>query len=228
VKAFTNIAILGPGLIWGKGLARSDKPSQIPGAGNKAIALKNCYNVVLRDVSILKGGWFGILATGVDNLTIDNLKLDTDRDGMDIDCCRNVRVSNCSVNSPYDDGICPKSLLRPGLYPRHGERHDHQLLCYGRVPGRRDAGWHLEALAGGHQRRGGKRQRRRGVRFELREHLRQSAGVEESLDPGDDGRRRRQVPVEEPQDRRPLYLRGQRTGRIVREHVAHQPTRPGW
>jgi len=109
-----NIAILGPGLIWGKGLTRSDKPSQIPGAGNKAIALKNCYNVVLRDVSILKGGWFGILATGVDNLTIDNLKIDTDRDGMDIDCCRNVRVSNCSVNSPYDDGICPKSSFALG------------------------------------------------------------------------------------------------------------------
>ncbi len=109
-----NIAILGPGLIWGKGLTRSDKPSQIPGAGNKAIALKNCYNIVLRDVSILKGGWFGILATGVDNLTIDNLKIDTDRDGMDIDCCRNVRVSNCSVNSPYDDGICPKSSFALG------------------------------------------------------------------------------------------------------------------
>jgi polygalacturonase len=49
------------------------------------------------------------LLTGVDNLTIDNLKIDTDRDGMDIDCCQNVRVSNCTVNSPWDDGICPKS-----------------------------------------------------------------------------------------------------------------------
>src|SRR3984957_4314305 len=113
-EGLQNIATRGPGLIWGKGLTRSDKPSQIPGAGNKAIALKNCYNVVLRDVSILKGGWFGILATGVDNPTIDNLKIDTDRDGMDIDCCRNVRVSNCSVNSPYDDGICPKSSFALG------------------------------------------------------------------------------------------------------------------
>ena len=109
-----DVAILGPGLIWGKGLTRSDKPSQLPGAGNKAIALKNCFNVILKDFSILKGGWFGILATGVDNLTIDNLKIDTDRDGMDIDCCRNVRVSNCSVNSPYDDGICPKSSFALG------------------------------------------------------------------------------------------------------------------
>src|SRR6202023_1256810 len=79
-----------------------------------SIALKNCHNVILRDFSILKGGWFGILATGVDNLTIDNLKIDTDRDGMDLDCCRNVRVSNWPLNSPFDDGICPKSSFALG------------------------------------------------------------------------------------------------------------------
>ena len=82
----------------------------------------------LRDFSILKGGHFGLLATGVDNLTIDNLKIDTDRDGMDIDCCQNVRVSNCTVNSPWDDGICPKIQLRPRLCARHREPHHHQLL----------------------------------------------------------------------------------------------------
>ncbi len=82
--------------------------------GNKAIALKNCHNVILSDFSILQGGWFGILATGVDNLTIDNLKIDTNRDGIDIDCCRNVRVSNCTVNSPWDDAICPKSSFALG------------------------------------------------------------------------------------------------------------------
>jgi polygalacturonase len=84
------------------------------GVGNKAIAMKNCCNVILRDFSILKGGHFGLLLTGVDNLTIDNLKIDTDRDGMDIDCCKNVRVSNCTVNSPWDDGICPKSSFALG------------------------------------------------------------------------------------------------------------------
>jgi len=85
-----------------------------PGVGNKTIALKNCRNVVLRDFSLLKGGHFGLLLTGVDNITIDNLKIDTDRDGMDIDCCQNVRVSNCTVNSPWDDGICPKSSFALG------------------------------------------------------------------------------------------------------------------
>ena len=42
------------------------------------------------------------------------LKLDTSRDGMDIDCCHNVRISNCSVNSPWDDGICLKSSYALG------------------------------------------------------------------------------------------------------------------
>ncbi len=117
-----DVAILGPGLIHGKGLSRGREDydhgqlpdTKLPGVGNKAIALKNCHNVLLRDFSILKGGWFGLLATGVDNLTIDNLKIDTDRDGIDLDCCKNVRVSNCSVNSPWDDGICPKSSFALG------------------------------------------------------------------------------------------------------------------
>ena len=114
-----DFAILGPGLIWGKGLSRGISDNDVPraekqGAGNKSIALKNCHNLILRDFSILQGGHFGILATGVDNLTIDNLKIDSNRDGIDIDCCHNVRISNCSVNSPWDDGICPKSSFALG------------------------------------------------------------------------------------------------------------------
>lgn len=85
-----------------------------PGSGNKSIALKNCRNVTLRDFSILQGGWFGVLATGVDNFTIDNLRVDTNRDGFDIDACRNVRIANCSVNSPNDDAIVLKSTYALG------------------------------------------------------------------------------------------------------------------
>jgi polygalacturonase len=139
-----NVSILGPGKIFGQGLVRSGPGSRSkeqnalvkgppagrtmgkfsypsardavePGWGNKAIALKLCRNVIIRDVTIRKGGHFAILATGVDNLTIDNVKMDTDRDGMDIDCCRNVRISNCSVNSPFDDGICLKSTYALGF-----------------------------------------------------------------------------------------------------------------
>jgi polygalacturonase len=107
-----DISITGQGLIWGKGMSRSTNQPKF--GGNKAIGLKNCRNVTLKDFSILHGGHFALLATGVDNLTIDNLKVDTDRDGFDIDCCRNVHISNCSVNSPFDDGICLKSSFALG------------------------------------------------------------------------------------------------------------------
>jgi polygalacturonase len=53
--------------------------TRMDGLGNKAIALKRLRNVTLRDFSILNGGHFAVLATGVDNLTIDNLKVDWPR-----------------------------------------------------------------------------------------------------------------------------------------------------
>ena len=109
-----NVSITGPGLIHGKGLVRNHTDQTPRGSGDKAISLKNSRNVVIRDVSILHGGWFAILATGVDNLTIDNIKIDTNRDAIDVDSCRNVRISNATVNSPFDDGICLKSSYGVG------------------------------------------------------------------------------------------------------------------
>jgi polygalacturonase len=59
-------------------------------------------------------GHFGIMVMAVDNLTIDNVRSDTRRDGFNIDSCKNVRISNCSVNSPWDDGLCLKSSFGLG------------------------------------------------------------------------------------------------------------------
>jgi polygalacturonase len=98
-----NVSIVGAGLLSGAALTR-----ERGAVGDKLIALKLCRNVTLRDFSILNGGHFGILVTGVDNLTIDNLKIDTNRDGIDIDSCRNVRISNTSINSPNDDALVLK------------------------------------------------------------------------------------------------------------------------
>jgi polygalacturonase len=107
-----DISIIGPGKIYGKGLVKDwAKDGK---TADKSISLHECYNVTIRDVTIVHGGWFAILATGVDNFTLDNLKIDTNRDGIDIDCCKNVRVSNCSINSPYDDGLCLKSSYALG------------------------------------------------------------------------------------------------------------------
>jgi polygalacturonase len=128
-----NVSITGPGTINGGGLSRGDGPlDAISGfsqpranrpmpdpnkpvrLGNKAIALKLCRQVLLRDITIYHGGHFAIITTGCDGLTIDNVTIDTNRDGIDIDCCRNTNVSNCRINAPGDDALCPKSSFALG------------------------------------------------------------------------------------------------------------------
>ena len=137
-----DVAIVGPGLIDGRGLTRrgpgarwtrpgGDRPlsmgaavggaadpeavqRSMDGQGNKAIALKRARNVTLRDFAILNGGHFALLATGVDTLTIDNVRVDTNRDGFDIDASRNVRISNVAINSPNDDALVLKSSYALG------------------------------------------------------------------------------------------------------------------
>jgi polygalacturonase len=149
-----DIAITGPGMIFGKGFPRANggmgkkansqagpngtlsqaeaaaiPVSKLPSAatapvaavssnrgGNKSIGLVNCRNVTFRDFKILQGGWFALLAAGVDDFTIDNVRVDTNRDGLDIDACQNVRISNCSVNALNDDAIVMKSSYALGRF----------------------------------------------------------------------------------------------------------------
>ena len=127
-EGLENVTIAGPGLIDGSYLSHGRGVPTSPGAdvapnqpqdppagiANKAIALKASRNVVIRDVSIVRGGHFAILLTGVDNTTLDNLKIDTNRDGIDVDASRNVRISNVSVNSPWDDAIVLKASYALG------------------------------------------------------------------------------------------------------------------
>ena len=138
-----DVAIVGPGLIdgagltnispnagWTVGIGRNLPPTPelaqriadqqagvkaMDGLGNKAIALKNARNVTLRDVSILRGGHFAILLTGVDNVVIDGMTIDTNRDGIDLDVVRNAHLSNLTVNSPTDDAIVLKSSFALGV-----------------------------------------------------------------------------------------------------------------
>ena len=119
-----NVSITGRGMIDGEGLTKKDteKAGNVQGGsigtGDKAIALKLCRNVTIRDITIYRGGHFAIIVTGCDIGTIDNVTIDTNRDGIDIDCCKYITVSNTKVNTPNDDAIVLKSsyaLKRPVL-----------------------------------------------------------------------------------------------------------------
>jgi polygalacturonase len=139
----SDVAILGPGMLHGLGLDREgpgdrwharsgwqsaaalgisprelalrDPRERAPvGRANKTIGLMNCRNVRLDGFTILQAGHFGVIAHGCTNMQIEGLVIDTDRDGIDIDACRDVRVVNCTVNAPKDDAIVLKSSYALG------------------------------------------------------------------------------------------------------------------
>ena len=106
-----NVRLTGKGLIDGTGvLSRGEPRRGYTGKtiANKALALKNCKDVEISGLQFLSCGHFAMLLTGVDNLMIDNVTIDSNRDGIDIDCCENVIVRNCRVNTLNDDAIVLK------------------------------------------------------------------------------------------------------------------------
>lgn len=139
-----DVAIVGPGRIEGTGLTRDgpgarwkaqtgERPlsmqgmsaaelghlepdaAAMRGRGNKAIALKRGRNVQLAGFTMSKCGHLAILATGTRALTIRDLTIDTERDGIDLDGVRDTLVERCRVNTPNDDGIVVKSSLALGV-----------------------------------------------------------------------------------------------------------------
>lgn len=120
----------GPGTPWAKQagerpLSMAAMPAQdvarleqgrqaMQGMGNKAIALAHCQRVRLADFTIFKGGHFAILASEVDDLAITGLNIDTNRDGIDLDCVRRATIERCRVNAPNDDAIVLKTSLGLG------------------------------------------------------------------------------------------------------------------
>lgn len=84
--------------------------------GNKCISLLRCKNVILKDFSLVIGGHFAIIAEGVTNMLLENLLVDTTRDALDVDCCQDVTVRNCTFNSLTDDALVLKASYGAGLF----------------------------------------------------------------------------------------------------------------
>ncbi len=111
-----NISIMGRGVIDGQGGSPSFKFGRPSRDYYKKrpymIRIIECTNVFVRDVTIQNSPMWVQHYLACDNVLIDGItvrsKVNQNNDGIDIDCCSNVRISNCDVDSG-DDAIVLKS-----------------------------------------------------------------------------------------------------------------------
>jgi len=98
-----NVKIYGPGTLDGAALTRSSKVGK--GAGDKAISLKLCKDVEIRNLNIEQGGHYAILGTACEDVLIDNVTINTGRDGLNLSQCKDVMVTHCHIDAiRYEDG----------------------------------------------------------------------------------------------------------------------------
>jgi len=82
--------------------------------GPKSIALKRCRFVTIEGIRIINAPNYAISMLGTDDVRIDGVTiLNAHCDGIDPDACRNVRISNCHIES-WDDAIVPKASFSLG------------------------------------------------------------------------------------------------------------------
>jgi polygalacturonase len=128
-----NVMISGPGMIDGSYISddgvvvnvlSGNDPGEVStrtdtgnaGNANKAIALKDCTNIIFRDFTIKNGGHFAVIGTGVIGWTIDGVLMDGNRDQLDVDQCQNVTIRNSVFNSLTDDAIVLKASFGAGRF----------------------------------------------------------------------------------------------------------------
>jgi hypothetical protein len=100
-----RIGVLGEGTIDSNYLKRH---------GPKTIAFKRCRFVDIKGIRLLNAPNYNISLLGTDYVNIDGVTiLNGFADGIDPDACRNVRISNCHIES-RDDAIVPKTSFSLG------------------------------------------------------------------------------------------------------------------
>jgi Endopolygalacturonase len=100
-----NICIRGRGLIDGQGDKRG---------GPKPIALKRCQQISITDVTIKNAPNYNLSLLGCAHAEIQGVTiLNGFVDGIDLDCCRHVSITNCRIDS-RNDAICLKTSLSLG------------------------------------------------------------------------------------------------------------------
>jgi len=105
-----HISILGPGTIDGQGATFSGT-RQYKGRPY-LLRIISCRHVLVRDVTMLNSAMWTQHFMACEHITIDNIHVRTrvnkNNDGIDIDGCRYVHISNCHIDSG-DDAIALKA-----------------------------------------------------------------------------------------------------------------------
>lgn len=100
-----NVRITGGGSIDDERLHRK---------GPKPIGLKDCYNITIRDINIYNSPNYAVSLGNCEIILIENVRVFySNADGIDLDCCRNAQIVNCSITS-RDDSIVLKGSLAYG------------------------------------------------------------------------------------------------------------------
>jgi len=104
-RGVSHVRILGPGRIDGNRTSRD---------GPKPIALRECRRVEIRDLTVANSPNYGISLLGCEGVDILRVKiLNGYSDGIDPDCCRNVRIVGCHIES-RDDAVVLKTSFALG------------------------------------------------------------------------------------------------------------------
>lgn len=110
----TNISILGRGTINGQGAAFKDRRSQDDPYKQRPYMIRmiECRDVTVRDVTIINSPMWVQHYLACEDVIIDGITVDSyvagNNDGIDIDSCNKVRISNCNIWSG-DDAIVLKA-----------------------------------------------------------------------------------------------------------------------
>ncbi len=84
----------------------------------KLTIFMECENVNISDITIKNASCWVMTYELCNKVTVNNIKIESraywNNDGMDITDCRDVKITNCDINTA-DDGICLKSYY-PGFY----------------------------------------------------------------------------------------------------------------
>ena len=103
-----NIEICGGGFIDMRSVWDEENVRNMAHRGAKCIALKNCFDVKISNVNIFNATDLAIYFAGCENVVIDKIKMRVHIDGISPDNSKNVKISNCDIETG-DDGIVFKS-----------------------------------------------------------------------------------------------------------------------